>query len=212
MPSLRSIVAQRVRTASLLAAVVGVATLVTACAADPVAPGLDLEFRGGVLPKPAKVKVLKRTPPLKTVETQTLSITPTRGGTISLPTSGLTVTVPVGAIRTGTLTITVRAIAGKSVGYDFQPHGSVFAKPLTLTQDLGKTSWKTLGNVTLYGGYYPGEVDDANSLATITESFPIRITTDAKKVVRATFDIWHFSGYVLTTGRADGEPDATLGM
>jgi hypothetical protein len=192
--------------------VAAAAAALAACAADPVAPGLDLEFRGGVLPKPAKIKVLKRTPPLKADETKSLTITPSRGGTISLPEAGLTVTVPAGAIRTGTLTITVRALAGKSVNYDFQPHGTVFARPLTISQDLGKTSWKQLGNVTLYGGYYPGEVDDANSLATITESFPVRIITDAKKVVRATFDIWHFSGYVLTTGRADGEPDATLGM
>ncbi len=195
------------------ALVLGAASLaLAACVADPLTPALEVERRDGRLPKPAKVHVLKRTPPLKTVETRTLSITPTRGGTITLPTAGLTVTVPVGAIRTGTLTITVRAIAGKSVAYDFQPHGTVFAKPLTLTQDLGKTSWKQLGNVTLYGGYYPGEVDDANSLATITESFPIRITTDAKKVVRATFDIWHFSGYVLSTGRADGEANSSLGM
>lgn len=192
---------------------VAAAAAIAACAADPVAPGLDLEFRGGVLPKPAKVKVLKRTPPLKTVETRSLTITPTRGGTITLPTSGLTVTVPVGAITTGTLTITVRAIAGKSVAYDFQPHGVQFAKALTFKQDLAKTSWKTLGNVTLYGGYYPGEVDDANSLATITESFIVKVTTDGKKrTTFAEFEIRHFSGYVLTSGRADGEADATLGM
>jgi hypothetical protein len=192
---------------------VAAAAALAACAADPVAPGLDLEFRGGVLPKPAKVKVLKRTPPLKTVETRSLTITPTRGGTITLPTSGLTVTIPVGAIRTGTLTITVRAIAGKSVAYDFQPHGVVFTKELTLSQDLSKTSWKSLGNVKLYGGYYPGEVDDVNSLATITESFAVTIRSDGTK--RTTFADWkigHFSGYVLTSGRADGEADATLGM
>jgi hypothetical protein len=188
------------------------ALALAACASDPLTPALELERREGKLPKPARVHILKRTPPLKAVETRTLTITPTRGGTITLPTAGLTVTVPVGAIRTGTLTITVRAHAGKSVAYDFQPHGVVFAKPLTLSQDLGKTSWKQLGSMTLYGGYYPGEVDDVNSLATITESFPIRITTDSKKVTRATFDIWHFSGYVVSSGRADGEPNASLGM
>jgi hypothetical protein len=193
-------------------AVWAAALALAACTSDPLTPALEIERRDGRLPKPARVHILKRTPPLKAVETRTLTITATRGGTITLPTAGLTVTVPVGAIRTGSLTITVRAHAGKSVAYDFQPHGVVFAKPLTLTQDLGKTNWKQLGNVTLYGGYYPGEVDDANSLATITESFPIRITTDSKKVTRATFDIWHFSGYVVSSGRADGEPNASLGM
>jgi hypothetical protein len=192
---------------------VGAAALaLAACASDPLTPALEIERRDGKLPKPARVHILKRTPPLRSVETRTLTITPTRGGTITLPTAGLTVTVPAGAISTGSLTITVRAHAGKSVAYDFQPHGVVFAKPLTLSQDLGKTSWKQLGNVTLYGGYYPGEVDDGNSLATITESFPIRITTDGKKVTRASFDIWHFSGYIVASGRADGEPNASLGM
>jgi hypothetical protein len=204
LPSTRSI-----RSLALAAAAIALA----ACAADPLAPALDLEARDGKLPKPAKVKLLKRTPPLKTVETRSLTISPTRGGTITLPTSGLTVTVPVGAITTGTLTITVRAIAGKSVAYDFQPHGVQFAKALTLQQDLAKTSWKSLGNVTLYGGYYPGEVDDDNSLATITESFPIKITSGgSKRTTFASFDIWHFSGYIISTGRADGEANATLEM
>jgi hypothetical protein len=189
-----------------------VAVTLAACASDPLTPALEMERQDNRLPNPARVHILKRTPPLKGVETRSLTITATRGGTITLPTAGLTVTVPVGAIRTGTLTITVRAHAGKSVAYDFQPHGVVFAKPLTLTQDLGKTSWKQLGNVTLYGGYYPGEVDDANSLASITESFPVRITTAGKKVTRATFDIWHFSGYILSTGRADGVSSRSLEM
>lgn len=190
----------------------GAAVLLAACASDPLAPSIDMERRDGKLPKPAKVKLLKRTPPLKTVETASLTITPTRGGTLTLPQAGLTVTVPVGAIRTGTLTIRVRADASQSVSYDFEPHGTVFAKALTLRQDLSRTSWKQLGSGTLYGGYYPGVVDDVNSLATITESFPIRITTDSRKVSFASFDIWHFSGYVVSTGRADGEPDSTLGM
>lgn len=195
------------------ALVLGAASLaLAACVADPLTPALEVERRDGTLPKPAKVHILKRTPPLKAVETRSLTITPTRGGTITLPTAGLTVTVPVGAIRTGTLTITVRAHAGKSVAYDFQPHGTVFAKALTLSQTLKQTSWKQLGSGTLYGGYYPGEVDDVNSLATITESFPIRIITDARKVSRAVFDIWHFSGYILSSGRADGEANSTLGM
>jgi hypothetical protein len=192
------------------------AVTLAACADDPMAPGPDLAFSGGKLPSAAKVKLLKRTPPLKTVETKSLTITATKGGTISLPTAGLTVTVPVGAVPAGTsLTITVRAIAGKSVGYDFEPHGTVFLKSLTLKQDLAKTSWKQMGAGTLWGGYFPvnSALDDVNSLANITETFPVRITTEGtKKTPFAIWDVWHFSGYVLTTGRADGEADATLSM
>jgi hypothetical protein len=40
-----------------------------------------------------------------------------------------------------------------------------------------------------------------------------RLVTDAKtKVVSSVFDIRHFSGYVLSTGRADEVGGSSLGM
>ncbi|MFN9941137.1 MAG: hypothetical protein ACK56I_16830, partial [bacterium] len=45
------------------------ALALAACASDPLTPALELERREGKLPKPARVHILKRTPPLKAVET-----------------------------------------------------------------------------------------------------------------------------------------------
>ena len=184
-----------------------------ACGDDPMAPATDAAPRLGVLKGSALVKVLERTPHLKETESASLTISAKEGGTLSLPNSGLVVSVPAGAIRSGTLTITVTATAGKSVAYDFQPHGTVFLKALTVSQHLEKTTWKQLGSLKLYGGYYPEILNDAAGTAVITEAFPVRITTDSKKTSTfANFDIKHFSGYIVSTGRADGEANASLEM
>lgn len=200
------------RRPSTALALVG-ASLLAACASDPLTPSMELERRNGVLPKPAVVKLLQRSTPLGAAERASLTITAKQGGLLRLPESGLLVSVPAGAIKSGTLTITVTADPGKSVSYDFQPHGTQFEKPLTITQDLNKTNWKNLSTSALWGGYYPEAIDDAKGLATITESFLVRITGSQKTVsATAAYDIWHFSGYTLSTGRADGEADGSLGM
>lgn len=196
-----------------LIAMVGASLFVAACASDPLTPAVEVERRDATLPKPAVVKVLARTTPLASAERASLTITAKQGGTIRLPNAGLVVTVPVGAIKNGTLTITVTADPGKSLSYDFQPHGTVFQKALTLTQDLNRTTWKNLSTTQLWGGYFPQAVDDAKGLATITESFPVRISgSKVSTSASAAFDIWHFSGYTVASGRADGDPDSTLGM
>ncbi|MBU6367025.1 MAG: hypothetical protein KJT01_12510 [Gemmatimonadetes bacterium] len=200
------------RPTSLLA-MVGASLFAAACTSDPFAPSVELERRSAVLPKPAVVKVLTRTTPLQEAERGSLTITAKQGGTIRLPNAGLLVTVPAGAIKNGTLTITVTADPGKSLSYDFQPHGTVFEKALTLAQDLDKTTWRNLSTTTLWGAYFPEKVDDANSLATITETFSVRILGSKSATgAAAAFDIWHFSGYTISTGRADGEPNSSLGM
>jgi hypothetical protein len=199
-----------VRHPSASLALVGAAVLAAACSSDPLTPSVDVERRATTLPKPAVVKLLERTTPLRTSERATLTVSPNRGGTLRLPNAGLTVVVPVGAVR-GPLTISVTAAPGKAVTYDFEPHGTKFNKALTFTQDLEKTTWKNLGLTTLWGGYFPTGYDDANLRATITESFSIRITGPSKGT-SASFDIWHFSGYTVSTGRDDGDPNSTLGM
>jgi hypothetical protein len=166
-----------------------------------------------VLKGTARVKVLERTPHLKETERATLTITAKAGGKLVLPNAGLEVTVPAGAIRSGSLTISVTAAPGKAVAYDFQPHGTVFLKPISIRQHLEKTTWKQIGSVKLWGGYYPSLLDDAALEAVITESFTVRITTDSKKAKTfATFTTTHFSGYVLTSGRADEVSNTSLGM
>ena len=199
-----------VRHPSASLALVGAAVLAAACSSDPLTPSVEVERRANSLPKPAVVKLLERTAPLQATERATLTVSPGKGGTLTLPNAGLTIVVPVGAVK-GTLTISVTAAPGKAVAYDFEPHGTKFGRALTFIQDLDKTTWKNFGLSTLWGGYYPTGYDDANLRAIITESFPVRISGTSKGNT-ASFDIWHFSGYTISTGRDDGDPNSTLGM
>jgi hypothetical protein len=189
------------------------AVVLAACASDPLATAPEMARRNEVLPNPVAVKVLARVSARPTFEKASLTITATKGGTLTLPASGLTVTVPAGAIKSGTLTITASADPGKLVSYDFQPHGTVFLKPLTLTQALNVTTWNSTWTGTLSGAYIPGLVDFTKGVATASELFPITIATDRKTgKSTASWQVWHFSGYVITTGR-DGDPNAnSLGM
>ena len=60
------------------------------------------------------------------------------GGTLSLPGAGLLVVVPPLALSSRQ-TITVTAVAGSNVAYEFAPHGLKFNLPLVVTQNLGVT-------------------------------------------------------------------------
>ena len=64
--------------------------------------------------------------------------------------------MPLGALS-GPTRITVRAPAGNLVGYDFQPHGLEFERPLTLMQDLLSTDG--LGQLDLQAVYFDGELE-----------------------------------------------------
>lgn len=99
------------------------------------------------------------------------------------------------------LTISVTALAGQMVAYIFEPHGTKFLKPLTVTQDLSGTNG-LLGLQTrpnLSGGYFKSEsqLNTRTNTAVIDESY--RIITDGST---ASFDITHFSGYMVSTGRS----------
>lgn len=120
------------------------------------------------------------------------------GGQLNIPELGFSLTVPTDAIPGTTLTITVTAIAGKMVAYNFEPHGTQFRKPLTITQALRGTKWLTsLLQPQLSGGYFQNEsqLNEQNGSAQIDESFRALINNNA-----VSFDIWHFSGYMVSSG------------
>ena len=123
------------------------------------------------------------------------------GGKIELKDLGLKLTVPSGAILANSITITVTALAGKQVAYEFQPHGTVFLKALKFEQSTDNTSWDKLKvRGTVMGGYFQN-ADQLNLwglAALLNETYPI--TVDGSKL---SFDVWHFSGYMVSTGRAD---------
>jgi len=118
------------------------------------------------------------------------------GGRIALPDAGLMIVVPAFALQSPT-TITVTAVAGSQVAYEFEPHGTQFLVPIWATQDLSGTS-ATQG-AALYAAYFSNvlDLDLLNGTALVSELFG---TTAWGKAV--SFPIRHFSGYLIATGRS----------
>lgn len=111
-----------------------------------------------------------------------------QGGIIRLPESGLTVVVPLGALRADTR-ITVTAPAGDLVGYYFEPHGLEFRRSVTLMQDMQLTDLLSLKSPS--AAYFQGELEpEVRALESI-----------ALWLLRTlgVFEIDHFSGYVIAT-------------
>lgn len=123
------------------------------------------------------------------------------GGVIAIPQAGVTVVVPPLALSS-TKTIKITAQAGSNIAYEFEPHGTTFNLPLVLTQNLLGTQAAPGGLVnalSLYGGYFP----NSSAPTTVTELLPIGVTLQPAIAVMA---IWHFSGYIVATGR-DSDSD-----
>lgn len=125
-----------------------------------------------------------------------------RGGVLDLPSAGLKVIVPAGALaRPTTLSVTQRA--GSFLAYEFQPHGLQFARPLTVVQALGGTGLETVALRSLRAVYFANEsqVDDASG--SVTPSELMNVSVDAASRT-ASFQIHHFSGYMFATGNDCG--------
>ena len=179
-------------------------------APKPVAPSNGLI--GGLLgtvtglldiigqPVDKSVYVLRRTTPLAQPITVTKSIG-YNGGTISVPEAGFTMTIPRGAV-TSTTNITVTALAGDRVQYDFGPHGFVFQAPVKVNQSLDGT-YAVNKNVSYEAVYY-GPSSNTNLLTKLVD-----LVLEVLKVVvdpltnSASFDVRHFSGSLVSSGRMD---------
>jgi hypothetical protein len=119
------------------------------------------------------------------------------GGSYTLP-GGLRVTAPAGLFDTAT-TLTVTALPGRLVAYEFQPHGLVFRKPLVLQQELRGTNWASRASATLQVGYFESAADVSvtDGRARIREFLPVVLDPQAPRVQ---FEVHHFSGYMVTWG------------
>lgn len=180
------------------------AAMVSACSGDSVTQP-DLTARNGLLSATTNlisglipVTALMRDTAVATAYTRSFTFT-TKGGRIEMPELGMRVDVPEGAIPGDSLTIVVTALPGKAIAYDFQPHGTVFLKPLAFRQDLNNTSWDKLGfKGIVNGGYFKdaAQIDLLKGSALLDELFPVTI-----KSSRVSFDIKHFSGYMVSGGR-----------
>jgi hypothetical protein len=141
------------------------------------------------------VTALQRTTPLAKPITTSAYIG-ALGGKLAIPGAGLTVVVPPLAL-TSTKLITVTALAGSNVAYDFGPSGTKFLVPLVVTQDLRNTQAKSGGLInplSLFVGYFP---DDKNILS-VTELLNLNVNLLSQTAV---FTVTHFSGYIVASGR-----------
>jgi hypothetical protein len=147
--------------------------------------------------------VLKRLTPLDSNISISAVIGP-KGGAIKINDAGGKIDIPAGALSQET-TITMTALAGPNVAYEFQPHGLTFAAPVKIQQDLRYT-WASvypqlLG--TAHGGYYDQSldssfVDPGKLLVKLKEHELGYIESNATQLK---FYVNHFSGYLVTCGR-----------
>lgn len=138
--------------------------------------------------------VLQRTLPLSHDYSASATIG-TAGGSIRIPEAGFTITFPAGAVS-APVTVTATALKGSNVAYRFEPHGLVFAKEPTITQDLSLTA--ALGRLldTGYqGSYFTDESTLPSGQVQVLESRPA--TFDLLRL-RMSFTVSHFSGYAAT--------------
>ncbi|MEO8336349.1 MAG: hypothetical protein ABI664_15325 [bacterium] len=139
---------------------------------------------------------LQRNTPLAANITVTQTIG-AAGGTLSIPSAGVTVVVPAGALSSSTV-ITMTARQGSLVAYDFAPHGIVFAKPLVFTQNLTGTNASLLSVPFIQLGYYSDP-----SLLTAVGGIVSELLGGTVNLLswKYTGQINHFSGYMIGMGR-----------
>lgn len=153
-------------------------------------------------PVDQSVYVLRR----KTALAEPITVTKTigyYGGTISIPAAGFTMTIPQGALKYST-PITVTAVAGDKVQYEFGPHGLVFAQSVKVSQSLDGT-YSLNKNVTYEAIYY------GTSTSTSLLTKLVDVVLEVLKAVldpnsnSVSFDVRHFSGYLVSSGRMDAD-------
>lgn len=127
------------------------------------------------------------------------------GGSISVPGTGLTVTVPKGAVSLPT-TFTVKALAGRAVAYEFGPHGMEFDEPLRFEQDLrvSALTQSQLDKVKLEGGYFAETSDLLTNLLRAVVQELLTATVDSGKML-VSFEMKHFSGYLVAVEAKEQE-------
>lgn len=117
------------------------------------------------------------------------------GGTIEIPETGFRLDIPKNAVS-GPTTITVTAVQGSAVAYEFQPQGLTLNKRLIVTQDLSLTSIvSNLLGTSFEGAYFTSRGDiHSDGTALVHELEPT--TTDLTSLT-VRFSIGHFSGYLV---------------
>lgn len=145
------------------------------------------------------VTVLWRVQVLDAPITKTMVIGP-EGGEFKIVQAGVKIEVPAGALDVPT-PISITALPGWVVAYEFGPHGTQFRKPVKITQDLRSTGIYKQWLPYLYfkAGYFQqqGDIVQRRLSATVDEIVPVEIDMNARLLK---FYVEHFSGYLVAVG------------
>jgi hypothetical protein len=123
------------------------------------------------------------------------------GGQFTVPGTGLTVWVQANTVS-GDFPLTVKALPGKVVAYEFGPSGSKFPKSLIMIQDLKGTNYNARSGATFDAGYFSslGDVDATLGTALIKERLQNYFDAESGNFY---FAVNHFSGYMVAWGFSD---------
>lgn len=156
------------------------------------------------------VKVLKRTERLSEDLSVSRIIGP-RGGQIQIARSGFRIDFAPGAVTEPTR-ITVTALEGHKIAYRFEPHGIEFQAPVVIRQSLRHTdAWRNPALAPLLQGSYFEKlmIDPTESFVRSFEQRPGRVRETGRTLE---FSIEHFSGYIVSCGKAQVEIDVELSL
>lgn len=178
-----------------------IAVGLSACGGEGTAPSATVQTGGPPLllgSLPIFVQVLERTASLPSTYTASATIG-TAGGTIAIPEAGFRIDFPAGAVS-GPVSISVKALAGRNVAYEFAPHGLRFARTPVITQDLRGTAAYGASSVYsgLEGAYAPDLLGLVGGLLRVLETRPTTVQPDTWQM---RWTVQHFSGYVAAKRR-----------
>ena len=182
------------------------ASLVSSSCRDATAPTSRAEAPSALLGLPSglgggvatlvdtTVSTLQLAVPLLSDISRSATIGPD-GGVIEIPETGFRLDVPKNALMAPTL-ITVTAVQGSTVAYEFEPHGLTLNKRLVVTQSLGLTSIvSNLLGRSFTGAYFTSRDDlHPDGTAFVHELEPTSVDLFS---LTARFSIGHFSGYLV---------------
>jgi hypothetical protein len=203
--------------------VAAVVTAILAACSSAAAPTVDLADRSldpavdqavakatalaAALPESYVAQGLLRERPLSRSITVTKLISDDEGGTIQISEADFRLEIPKGALGVASMTISVTALPGAAVAYNFEPHGVQFVAPLKFVQRLTHTNLHSVKlpadfQADVSGAYFSDAslIDPATGIAVVSESTPAEVTGSLNDGKLA-FPVWHFSGYMASTGR-----------
>lgn len=195
----------RFRTLSAAIAFAAASLLSSSCG-DATAPATRTDAPNAILGLPSglgggvgtivdtTVSTLQFAVPLVSDISRSATIGP-EGGAIEIPETGFRLDVPKNAVAAPTL-ITVTAVQGSTVAYEFEPQGIALNKRLIVTQSLGPTSIaSSLLGRSFTGAYFTSRNDiHLDGTALVHELEP---TNTDLLALQLQFSIGHFSGYLV---------------